>query len=211
MDFAKIVEAIGDNINEHMINYPKGLKEDHSFSKVYELLQKRGMRSIHPAWFYKYHTEFKEKGVQYIEDSKGILQLQFPKQLNIPHKKQICETLRIYSLLLRDKTIHRLFFKKTSSIFVNKYPICKEFQKSFLFQIGTCVYLCINSGSVNISAKYALLEPKSRRRLAEYKNETKGVTVKHANGKEYSVYGMENYGYSPNKLLYNEDINSQFR
>ena len=41
-----------------------------------------------------------------------------------------------------------------------------------LLQLRTCIYLSIESGNVNISAKYALLESKSRRRLAQYKNES---------------------------------------
>jgi hypothetical protein len=70
-----------------------------------------------------------------------------------------------------------------------------------LLQVGKAVYLQVKTkqqmGELRIKAIYALLESTSRKKIVSY---DAGVKIMHQDGQVYKVYGMLDYGYSPNFL-----------
>ena len=144
MDFRMIRKIIMNNLDkktkEIICLYPKDLYEyRHNpteikvFHKIYELLQiKTKTRCIHPVWFFIFIDDFKKIGVKYKIDCNNIVQIYLPPNLHVPHKKQILETVRIYSSIFFSDIIMDHFADKTS-LLITQFPFTKDFFKSFLF------------------------------------------------------------------------------
>lgn len=102
-----------------------------------------------------------------------------------------------YSFLDRHIVYEQVEQQDDKDVIINPFP----FSGIPLLQASKNFYVCLeHSENVEITASYALLNSKSRRKFVFDYNEQNGVKIMHINGTMYQVYNINDYGHSPNTL-----------
>lgn len=130
-------------VNSHDFSFYKTLnnyddcKSQRTYDVIKTLMMSQGIRSIHPAWFFIHRKRFEKDNFIFEEETFNdfdTLNLVIPKEVHIPHKIQIRETLSVYySLLVNSKMIKCLIDKRSE--FTNKYTEFKELNKYLYFPV----------------------------------------------------------------------------
>jgi hypothetical protein len=108
---------------------------DDTYKIIKKLLSSRGIRSVHPAWFFIFKEHFENDNFIFEEDTNNnlcIINLSIPENFVMPHRIQIIGTLKIYYTFLTHPKIIECFLKKRSK-FVSSYSEFKELYKYLFF------------------------------------------------------------------------------
>lgn len=140
-----------DSLTTEQLNFFKKLKEtfdkkknkDKAYvdlicsEKMYEIIKilcsSKGIRSIHPAWFFILKEYFEQDNFIFKIDDTN-LNFFVPKDLTMPHRIQIIATLKIYYSLLKNTKIDKCFIEEDSE-FILKYTEFKDIYKYLFFPI----------------------------------------------------------------------------
>ena len=101
-----------------------------TYEIIKKLLSSRGIRSVHPVWFFIFKEQFENDN--FIFEEEDTLDITLPENFVMPHRIQIIGTLKIYYTLLTNSKLRECFIDKRSE-FIKSYPEFKEFYKYLFF------------------------------------------------------------------------------